>query len=168
MIVRGNLEKWDVNLLTTKNHALLGDIGEAIALHYLTNLGFFLVARAIRFDTKGKLILISAHYQKQKHEYTYFLTENQREYLRSCLTWDYVAFKKECEPYAVRFNNKMFLKNWENPYLVEVKALRGCKVFKKKPKPEEISKAKSVGFKLLLVIVKFLNNWTASVTSYEL
>lgn len=163
-----NLEKWEVDLFKTKNHMLLGDLGEVIALHYLTNLGFFLVARAVRFDAKGEVVLISAHYQKQKHEYTYFLTEEQKEYLKNHLAWDYVAFKKECEPRPIKYGNKIFLKDWESPYLIEVKTFRGQKQFKKKPKTEQISKAKTAGFKILVVIVRLLNNWNLSVTAYKL
>lgn len=162
------IQTWEVNLRDTKNHMLVGDVGEAITLHYLRSQGFFLVARAIKFRVHGEIVLISAHYQKQREAYTYFLTDTQKEYLNKFSSWDYVAFKKECEPYPVIHEGKTYFRDWRNPYLVEVKTVRGEGRPHKKPKSNSVSKAKALGFKPMLVIVRLLENWDAFVEAFEL
>lgn len=162
------MKTWKINLRNTKNNMLVGDVGEAIALHYLTNQGFFLVARAIRFRAHGEIILTSAHYQKQRETYTYFLTDKQKGYLNNFPTWDYVALKKECESYLVVHEGKTYFRDWRNPYLVEVKTVRGKGRPHKKPNSNTISKAKALGFKPVLVIVRLLENWDTVVQASEL
>lgn len=152
------METCEVNLSNTKNHALLGDIGEAITLHYLSSHGFFIVTRPVKLlHGKLPLSLISAHYQIKppKIDYGHSLTEKQREYLENFPSWDYVAFKLE--------EGKR-----SSPYLVEVKTVRGKSSPHKKPKSTSISQAKLLGFKPTLVIVKLLENWNISVQANEL
>jgi len=60
--MKDTMESWEVNLRNTKNYTLLGDIGEAIALHYLSSHGFFIVCRPLKLR-HGELPLVSAHYQ---------------------------------------------------------------------------------------------------------
>ena len=112
-------ENWKLSLWNTRKHMLVGDVGETIALHYLTDQGFFLVARAIRFRAHGEIILVSAHYQRQKETYRHYLSKRQREYLNSYPTWDYVAFKKECEFYSVVQDGKVHHRDCKHPYLVD-------------------------------------------------
>lgn len=162
------METWEVNLCDTKNHMLVGDIGEAIALHYLTSHGFFMVARPTRFRLHGEIVLIAAHYQKQREAYRHYLTDSQKEYLNNFPTWDYVAFKQECKPYLVVHEGKTYFRDWRSPYLIEVKTVRGQRRLHKKPKSNSVSKAKAVGFKLRLVIARLLENWDILVEASEL
>lgn len=163
-----NMETWEVNLHDTRNHMLVGDTGEAIALHYLGNQGFFLVARPIRFRVHGEITLVSAHYQKQREIYRHFLTDEQKEYLNSFPSWDYVAFKKQCDFYSVVQDGKVHKRDWRNPYLVEVKTVGGERNPHKKPKSDSISRAQTVGFKPILLIVRLLNNWNIFVEARDL
>ncbi|MFC2022340.1 hypothetical protein ACFLTR_03930, partial [Chloroflexota bacterium] len=92
--MRGKLgsEPWELNLTQTRNAALLGDVGEAIALYYLSSHGFFVVTRPIWFH-RGEMKLISAHHQLRppKGEYTHSLSDEQTKYLKEGYAWDYVA-----------------------------------------------------------------------------
>lgn len=148
----------EVNLSDTKNHALLGDVGEAITLHYLSSHGFFIVTRPVKLlHGKLPLFLISAHYQIKppKIDYGHSLTEKQREYLENFPSWDYVAFKLEGGKRS-------------SPYLVEVKTVRGRGSPHKKPKSNSVSQAKLLGFKPTLVIVRLLENWNILVQANKL
>ena len=143
-------ELWQMNLENTKNNTLLGDVGEAIALHYLSSHGFYIVTRPIKF-LKGGLFLVSAHYQIRppKMDYGRMITDEQKTYLEQFPSWDYVAFKQEGTTQSVL-------------YLIEVKTIIGKEEPHKKPKLESISKAKSLGFKAMLIIVRLLENWNVS------
>jgi hypothetical protein len=153
--VEGMMEGWEVDLWNTKDYTLLGDIGEAVALHYFRGHDFFIVTRPIKF-LHGELSLISAHYQKIKINYGYWLTDKQKEYLENFPSWDYVAFKK------------MYFRDWRSPYLIEVKTVKGKGSPHKKPKSNAVSEAKALGFKPTLVIVRLLENWNISVQANEL
>jgi hypothetical protein len=157
------MENWKVDLRNTKDYTLLGDIGEAITLHYLSSHGFFIVCRPIKL-LHGELSLISAHYQIKppKMDREHWLTDKQKEYLEIFPSWDYVAFKRECAPYPVVHKGKTYLRVWRSPYLIEVKTVKGEAKPHKKPKLESISKAKSLGFKPMLIIVRLLENWNFS------
>lgn len=150
------LETWEVNLCNTKNHMLVGDMGEAIALHYLSSHGFFTVNRPIKL-LHGELSLISAHHQinPPKMNRGSWLTDEQKEYLENFPSWDYVAFKLERTKRSA-------------PYLVEVKTVRGEGSLHKKTKSNSISKAKTLGFRPMLVIVRLLEKWNFSVKAHEL
>jgi len=163
------METWEVNLSDTKNYTLLGDIGEAITLHYLSSHGFFIVTRPVKL-LHGNLSLISAHYQIKppKMDRAYWLTDKQKEYLENFPSWDYVAFKRECEPYPVIHKGKTYLRVWRSPYLIEVKTVKGRGSPHKKPKLNAVSEAKALGFKPALAIVRLLENWNISVQVNEL
>jgi hypothetical protein len=150
------METCEVNLWNTKNSTLLGDIGEAIALHYLSSHGFFIVTRPVKL-LHGKLSLISAHYQIKppKMDRAHWLTGKQKEYLENFPSWDYVAFKLE----GVKRSS---------PYLVEVKTVKKKGKPHKEPKSNAIYEAKVLGFKPTLVIVRLLENWNISVQANEL
>ena len=139
-----------MNLENTKNYTLLGDIGEVIALYYLSSHGFYIVTRPVKFLKNG-FFLVSAHYQirPQKMDYGHRLTDEQKMYLEQFPSWDYVAFKREGTIRSV-------------PYLIEAKTIRGKEEPHKKPKLESISKAKALGFKPMLIIVRLLENWNVS------
>jgi len=159
----------EVNLWNTKNSTLLGDIGEAIALHYLSSHGFFIVCRPIKL-LHGKLSLISAHYQIKppKMERVHWLTEEQKEYLENFPSWDYIAFKLEGKPHLVEHEGKQYLRHWKNPYLVEVKTVKGEGSPHKKPKSVSVSKAKTLGFKPMLITVRLFENWNILTEAEEL
>lgn len=61
---------------------------------------------------------------------------------------------------------------WGGPYLAEVKTIRGSRKphwsRDELPAPEEVLRAKSVGFKVLLVVVRLGDNWKFQVTCKEL
>ena len=162
------METWEVNLCDTKNHMLVGDIGEALALHYLSSHGFFLVARPTKFRLHGEIVLIATHYQKQREAYRHYLTDTQKEYLNNFPSWDYVAFKKECELYPFVHEGKVHFRDWRNPYLVEVKTVRGERSPYKKPRRYFVSVAKDLGFKPIFVIVRLSKNWNVLVQANEL
>jgi len=163
------METCEVNLWDTKNSTLLGDLGEAIALHYLSSHGFFIVARPVKL-LHGKLSLISAHYQIKppKMDRAHWLTDKQKEYLENFPSWDYVAFKLEGKPYIVELEGEHYIRRWKNPYVVEVKTVKGKSSPHKKPKSNAVSEAKLLGFKPTLVIVRLLENWNISVQANEL
>lgn len=150
------MKEWKINLLNTDNTMLVGDVGEAIALHYLSSHGFFIVCRPVKL-LDGELSLISAHHQVKppKIHRGRWLKDKQKEYLEKYLAWDYVAFKLEG------------LKR-SPPYLVEVKTIRRGKKPHKKPDPHVISMAKELGFKPIMITVKLLENWNVSVEAHEL
>jgi len=163
------MESWEVDLRNTKNSTLLGDIGEAIALHYLCSHSFFLVTRPIKF-LHGKFSLISAHYQIKppKMERQHWLTDKQKEYLENFPSWDYVAFKIQGSPYVVEYEGKRYVRRWKNPYLVEVKTVKGTDSPHKKPTSNAVSEAKLLKYKPMLVIVRVLENWNILVQANEL
>ena len=153
-------KQWELNLAQTRNAALLGDVGEAIALYYLTSHGFYLVARPAWLYKKGEGIkkgqikLISAHHQLTKWNHTSSLNAEQMQYLKEGYTWDYVAFKSDW-PSSFRH----FI------YVVEVKTVRGYRTSIRKPDP---SQAKALGFTPILLIVRLLENWKVVVEMSEL
>jgi len=163
------METWEVDLADTRNSTLLGDIGEAVALHYLGSQGFFLVTRPVKI-LHGKLSLISAYHQIKppKMEREHWLTEKQKEYLENFPSWDYVAFKKECEPYPVVHEGKTYLRIWKSPYLVEAKTVRGNASPHKKPKPKSVFEAKALGYKPILLIVRLLKDWNVIIDGNKL
>jgi len=152
------METWEVNLKDARNSTLFGDIGEAVALHYLTRHyhGYFIVTRPIKF-LHGELSLISAHYhiKPPRMDRERWLDEKQKEYLENSPSWDYVAFK------PVGFHIRI-------PYLIEVKTVKGKERPHKKPKPNVVSEAKKLGFKPIMVIVRLLEDWNISVQANEL
>lgn len=153
-------EPWGLNLAQTRNAALLGDVGEAIALYYLTTHGFYLVTRPAwvykmgEGIKKGEIKLISAHHQLIKWNHTSSLNAKQMQYLKEGYTWDYIAFKSDW-PLSLRH----FI------YLVEVKTVRGYRTSIRKP---DSSQAKALGFIPILVIVRLLENWQVTVEMSEL
>jgi hypothetical protein len=150
------MESWKVDLRNTKNYTLLGDVGEAITLHYLSSHGFFIVTRPIKF-LHGGLFLVSAHYQIKppKMNRSHWLNDEQKEYLEKFPSWDYVAFKRE----GMRKSS---------PYVVEVKTVKGETKPHKKPKSNSIFEAKALGFKPMLVVIKLFDNWNILVETNEI
>jgi hypothetical protein len=139
---------WELNLVETRKAALLGDVGEAIALYYLSSHGFYVVTRPILFH-QGKMKLISAHHQVRppKGDYTRSLNDEQIKYLKEGYAWDYVAFRGG------------------SLCLVEVKTVRGHRASIRRPDP---SQAKALGFSPILLIVRLLENWQVTVEMIEL
>jgi len=76
------MREWEINLLDTNNAMLVGDVGEAIALHYLRRCGCYVVCRPVKL-LSGEFFLISAHHQVRppKIPYGHGLTKEQKEYL---------------------------------------------------------------------------------------
>ncbi len=163
------MKTWAVNLWNTKRSMLIGDVGEAVALHYLSDNGFFVVTRPVKL-LHDKLYLVSAHYQLKppKIDRSWWLTSEQKEYLEKFPAWDYVAFRKEGEPYIIEHEGKRYIRYWKNPYLIEVKTVRGMEKPGRKFKWNAVREAQSLGFKPILVIVNLLENWNISVQANEL
>jgi len=155
------MENWEVDLRNTKDYTLLGDIGEAIALHYLSSHGFFIVTRPIKF-LHGELFLISAHYQIKppKMDRAHWLTDKQKEYLENFPSWDYVAFKAEGKPWEEHYIRR--------PYLIEVKTVKGEGKPHKKPNSNSVFEAKALGFKPILLVVKLFENWNILIEANEI
>ena len=146
---------WEIDLLTTKKSMLIGDIGEAIAVHYLRDQGFIVITKVIKLFN-GEIKLIGTHTTKipPKWGYESSLSKKQRKYLAKAPFWDLVAFDQREQ--AFQFT----------PYLVEVKTVRGDKrPHKTHPAVQE---AKAVGFKTVQLIVKLLKNWKVRVEARKL
>lgn len=154
------MKKWEIDLWNSRNATLLGDIGEAIALHYLTSHGFFIVTRPVKLlNEKLPLSLISAHYQVKppKIDYRHTLTEEQSNYLEDFPSWDYVAFK------LIYGTGKK-----SSPFLIEVKTTRTVGDPHKKPKTNVVLKAKELGFIPIMLVVRLLENWKSQTEERQL
>ena len=144
------MSAWEIDLLTTKKSMLVGDIGEAVAVHWLRDNGFIVITKIIKlFD--GKIKLIGTHTVKMPAKWGYesHLSKKQKEYLAKAPFWDLVAFNQREQ--AFRFT----------PYLIEVKTVRGNK--RPHKTHSAVQEAKAVGFKTLQLIVKLLGNWKIRV-----
>ena len=156
------------DLSKTRDSSLIGAIGEMLAWKYLRRKriwaykigGWYPFPATYPFESGG------SRYELRG------LTEEQINYLKKmCLhesrRFDFVGIKRKRWSWAER-NYKVV------PYLIEVKTtglvgerkdLYGRMSGKI---PEDIEEAKANGFKILLVIVKLLENWKYTITCQEL
>jgi len=141
-----------VDLLTIKDTGLIGTIGELIARLYLhsEHIGAF----QFRSDSEFKYPFLN----KKQTNYLKDLAEHGPNWC-----WDFIGIGHA----------------GKDTYLIEVKTSRprkrkhGLKSrwtegARRGYSPEELEKAKLLGFKLLLVNVQLIENWKFEVTSREL
>jgi hypothetical protein len=150
-----------IDLLNVKDSALVGTIGELIAWKYLRmrkgvmSLWFGGFPHLVRFP-----------FRKGECDYEIRgLGKRQIEYLKTMpRSYDLIAVKRK------RMPTGEVVEEVEEVYLVEVKTTQDrTKRGKFKGKiPEDVQEAKSLGFKPLLIIVEFLDNWTYRITCEEL
>ena len=151
------------DLSDTRDSTLIGTIGELIAWRYLRKVtGVF----PMWFGAGSYFHPQYPHCRGRDYEIS-GLGESQTEFLKNVTRrYDFVVVKRRRIAHGL-------LGDPEEVYLVEVKAtfegrrhdLRGEM---KRKLPEDIEKAKSLGFKPLLVIVKFVSRWKFEVTGREL
>jgi hypothetical protein len=151
-------EKANINILTTKDTGLLGAVAETLAWQYLYKKGFLAFAfgagRPWFTGTRvGWGILFCQGW----------LNSKQLNYLNDLSAhgprrWDFVAKERK--------GNKI--------YLAEVKATRGqnkrhdLRGLMKGIIPQDLVKIKDIGFRPILIIVQFSDNWIIDVTDMSL
>ncbi len=157
------------DLLNTKDTGLVGAVGETIAWQYLHKNGII----AVSFGLGRPWFIGKTENDEVKSSFDRFLkhtwlTKRQLDYLvnlqeKGPRRWDFIAIRA-----------RDIGKKRKKMYLVEVKVnrkrksrhdLRGSM---KGKIPEDLEKAKSLGFVPLLLIVNLLGNWEFEVTSREL
>lgn len=151
------------DLTTTKDSTLVGTIGELIAWKYIRILtGLFPM-----WFGAGSYFYPQYPRRRDRDYEISGLGETQIEFLKNVpRRYDFVVVKR-------RRIAPGLLGEPEETYLVEVKATFGGRRHDleggmKRKLPKDIQKAKSLGFKPLLIIVKFLDSWRLEVTCKEL
>lgn len=103
-----------------------------------------------------------------------FLTKKQAEFIEKkeenqIIEFDFLGVK-----YKAGCNTMSSEGNIEGVYLVEVKTGRRANVgrYLKNPKgafsPDNVKKAKAIGFKVILVVVELLEDWKCKISLTEL
>jgi hypothetical protein len=193
---KGLRHKSQLNLLSTNNTSLAGEIGEIIAMYYLRKIG--LVPHHLTYEKIGQGVNIRLSYEEIAKSLS---DENKRKYLADYKgrNWDFIAVKhrykssygrrrienaayelrmalrdKDDEKIKVKeeeYNHLLKKFRIEEVYLIEVKTLREGAIwhdFTSKDKIGNIEEVKAHGFKVLLVIVTLLNNWEIECEHIEL
>jgi hypothetical protein len=154
-----------VDLLNTKDTGLVGAIGEAIAWQYLWEKGI----HAYSFGTGRPWFRANKlGAEAQPNFDPSWLKKRQLDYLSDLLQhgprrWDFVAIR-----------SRELSRKRKTVYLVEVKVRRQGKSRHdlrgslKGKIPEDLRKVKWFGFRPLLLIVDFLDNWKYEVIEREL
>jgi len=147
----------DFDLLKTKESGLKGAIGELIAWTYLRRHNIWAYSLAATYPAYH-----FSYPRVTRRNYTLFgLDRQQIEYLKTNIQhgprrWDFVAIHRDHSA----------------TYLVEVKTVGTRKdvgTFRSKlPTPNEITKAKLLGFKPLVVRVELNEHWNFRVRCFEL
>jgi hypothetical protein len=148
----------------------IGAVGEIIAWDTLRKMGIWTYKiGSWKFFPEG--------YPYWRGEFM-FLTRKQVEFVKykergNILEFDFVGAK--CQGVARDLNSSVLhFHVVEAVYLIEVKAGRGAKIryYAKNPmrafNPENLKKAKAIGFKVALVVVELLDNWKCRITYREL
>jgi hypothetical protein len=145
-----------IDLMSVRDSALIGTIGELIAWKYLR-----MRKGVLSYWFGGFPHLIRFPFRRGDFDYEiHGLGKHQIEYLKTMpRTYDLIAAKRT-----------PFVGEVEEVYLVEVKTTQDrTRRGKFKGRiPEDIQEAKSLRFKPLLIIVEFLDNWRFQVTCEEL
>ena len=145
-----------IDLSKEKDTGFIGAIGELVAWKYLSR-HKGLVCLSFRGDAKAFAGIFDVDYALARRK----LSKKQAKYLHQMLrgvnsserTYDFICPLSGESCYR---------------YLVEVKTTRHGRLHGTRKKPDEIMKAKSLGFIPLLVHVEFLPNWKFKVTCKEL
>ena len=150
-----------IDLLNVKDSALTGTIGELIAWKYLR-----MRKGVMSWWFGGFPHLVRFPFRKGEVDYEIRgLEKRQIEYLKAMpRRYDLITVKRK------RLPTGEVTEEVEEVYLVEVKTRQDrTRLGGLKGKiPEDIQKAKSLGFKPLIIRVALLDNWTFEVTCEEL
>ena len=154
------------DLAATRDSTLIGTIGELIAWRYIR-----MVTGLFPMWFGAGSYFYPQYPRRTDRDYKISgLDETQIEFLKNVpRRYDFIVVKR-------RRIAPGLLGEPEETYLVEVKAtfrgrrhnLKGTMKGMKRKLPKDIQKAKSLGFKPLLIIVKFLDSWKFEVTCKEL
>ena len=138
-----------IDLWQTSDDSLLGDVGEIIALKYLW-------AQGLLVWPLWRVVGL--------HLFSSYLNEEQANYLEGYASRTSATYKRAVD--LVGINRRS-----GQPYLVEVKTTCSDRYrydSRKFTSLQQRSEAKSIGFKLLLVIVQLIDNWKFRVACKEL
>ena len=143
---------WEEKLLDlwkTKDNGLLGGVGEVLAWKYLWWKGFVIWP-----------------FWNVVHGYLFSreLTKKQLDYLEGYRSMASAAEKRTFDLVGILRSNRQ-------AYLVEVKTTRSERYrydSRKFPGLQQRLEAKSLGFKLLLVVARLIDNWRFSIACKEL
>ena len=152
-MVRKNIkERWEekvINLWKTKDSSLLGEVGEVLAWKYLW-------AKGLLVWPLWRVVGL--------HLFSNYLSEDQANYLDGYASRTSATYKRAVDLVGID-------RRRGQPYLVEVKTTCSDRYrydSRKFPSLQQRSEAKSIGFKLLLVIVQLADNWKFHVACREL
>jgi len=138
-----------IDLWNTKDSSLLGEVGEVVAWKYLWTQG-------IKVWPFWRVVV--------EHLFTSELTKGQTGFLEGYRSRAAATDKRTFDLVGI-------CRRTGQPYLVEVKTTRSERYrydSRKFPSVQQRLEAKSLGFKLLLVIVQFMDNWRFRITCKEL
>ena len=153
---------------------LIGALGEIIAWDTLRKIGIW----AYKIGTWGFFPEGYPYWRKRVKKWCGVLTKEQARFLEKkeqnqISEFDFIGFK--CNRFAIDLNNdEPNVKGVEGVYLIEVKTGRGANIryYIKNPmrafSPENLEKAKRIGFKVVLIIVELLENWKCRINYREL
>ncbi len=161
-------DEWALDLAGTRDSSLVGGIGEMIAWKYLRG-------RGIWSHRIGGWYPFPVAYPFTRGEPSYQLggvSGGQVDYLKNmCLhgprRYDFVGVRRRRGPHGLA-------DGVEEVYLVEVKATgpgpgrQDLHGHMRGRVPEDVETAKALGFTVLLVVVRLLDNWGCKVTCREL
>jgi len=141
------MEEKVIDLWKTRDSGLLGQVGEVLAWKYLW----------------GNRFVVWPFWRVVSQQlFSDYLTKNQADFLQ-----EYATGK-----WPIRtFDLVAILRSSRQAYLVEVKTTRSDRYrydSRKFPSIQQRLEAKSLGFKLLLIIVRLIDNWKFSIACKEL
>ncbi|MBX5321256.1 MAG: hypothetical protein QHH12_05715 [Candidatus Bathyarchaeota archaeon] len=175
----------ELSLFGKEASNLIGALGEIIAWDVLRKMG-------IRTYKIGAWNFFPEGYPHFRDRKITFLTRKQTEFVENkvrnnMIEFDFVGVKlKHGLPYVIEVENindfmngktrgkSLSTKKVEDVYLIEVKTGRGANIrhYSKNPirafSPENLEKAKAIGFKVALVVVELLENWKCRISYREL
>lgn len=138
-----------IDLWQTSDDSLLGEVGEIVAWKHLWTKGFLVWP----FWRVAELRLFSDYLSRKQANYIYEYAD------------------RRLATYKRTFDLVGILRRNQQPYLIEVKTTRSERYrynSRKFPDTDQRLEAKSLGFKLLLVVVRLVDNWKFAIASREL
>jgi hypothetical protein len=164
------LNNWkQSSLIGTKSSNIIGALGEIIAWDALRQSGIWSYKiGSWDFFPKGY-----PHWADESNEENPFLTKEQADFVRNkvrnnIIEFDFVGVKWKAGKRP--FFNKS-VEAVHEAYLIEVKTGRSSTIqhYARNPtkafSPENVEEAKRLGFRVLLVVVELLHNWSYRIRS---
>jgi len=156
----------ELTLFGKKASNLIGALGEIIAWDTLRKMGIW----AYKIGTWSFFPKGYPHFRDKKLT---FLTREQAEFVEKKEENQIIEFDFAGVKYKNRFNMMFGEGEIEGVYLIEVKTGHGANIrhYAKNPmrafSPENLEKAKAIGFKVALVVVELLENWKCRISCRE-